>query len=54
MLSRRRFLQSTALDSVEQPKNVAAQTFLAPNATSGGRTRFEAQARSYTVIPWTA
>jgi alpha-L-arabinofuranosidase len=43
-----------AVNSFEQPKNVAPQPLPAPGASAGGRTRFEVPARSYTVIQWGA
>ncbi|MGD0759350.1 MAG: alpha-N-arabinofuranosidase [Candidatus Sulfotelmatobacter sp.] len=40
-----------ASNSFAVPKRVAPQSF-APPASTGGRTRFEVPARSYTVIQW--
>ena len=40
-----------ASNSFAAPKRVAPQSFTVP-AASGGRTRFEVPARSYTVIQW--
>ena len=40
-----------AFNSFEAPKHVAPQTFDKPS-TTGGRTKFEVPARSYTVIQW--
>jgi alpha-N-arabinofuranosidase len=40
-----------ASNSFAAPKKVVPQSFAAP-ANSGGRTRFEVPARSYTVIQW--
>src|SRR5712691_5786685 len=42
-----------AFNSFEAPKNVAPQAFDKPS-TTGGRTKFEVPARSYTVIQWSA
>src|SRR6184192_3165220 len=42
-----------AFNSFEAPKHVAPQTFDKPS-TTGGRTKFEVPARSYTVIQWSA
>ena len=40
-----------ASNSFATPKRVAPQSFTVP-AASGGRTKFEVPARSYTVIQW--
>ena len=40
-----------ASNSFAAPKRIAPQSF-AVHATSGGKTRFELPARSYTVIQW--
>jgi alpha-N-arabinofuranosidase len=40
-----------ASNSFAAPQRVAPQSFMAPEAR-GGRTKFEVQARSYTVIQW--
>jgi alpha-L-arabinofuranosidase len=40
-----------ASNSLAAPKKVAPQSFSAPSA-SGGRTKFELPARSYTVVQW--
>ena len=42
-----------AFNSFEAPKHVAPQAFDKPS-TTGGRTKFEVPARSYTVIQWSA
>ncbi len=42
-----------AVNSFESPNKVAPQAFDKP-ATSGGKTKFEAPPRSYTVIQWSA
>jgi alpha-N-arabinofuranosidase len=42
-----------AFNSFEYPQRVAPQEFDKP-VTSGGRTKFEVPARSYTVIQWEA
>ena len=42
-----------AFNSFEAPKHVAPQEFDKPS-TTGGRTKFEVPARSYTVIQWSA
>src|SRR5882672_6560459 len=42
-----------AFNSFEAPKHVAPQAFDEPS-TTGGRTKFEVPARSYTVIQWSA
>ncbi len=42
-----------AFNSFETPKHVAPQAFDKPS-TTGGRTKFEVPARSYTVIQWSA
>ena len=42
-----------AFNSFESPQHVAPQAFSKPS-TTGGRTKFEVPARSYTVIQWSA
>ncbi len=42
-----------AINSFEAPNRVAPQPFEKP-ATSGGKTKFEVPARSYTVLQWEA
>ncbi|HTF25670.1 MAG TPA: alpha-N-arabinofuranosidase [Candidatus Limnocylindria bacterium] len=42
-----------AFNSFEAPQHVAPQAFDKPS-TTGGRTKFEVPARSYTVIQWSA
>jgi alpha-N-arabinofuranosidase len=42
-----------AFNSFESPLHVAPQAFSKPS-TTGGRTKFEVPARSYTVIQWSA
>jgi len=42
-----------AFNTFEDPRRVAPQAFVKP-VTSGGRTKFEVPARSYTVIQWGA
>ena len=42
-----------AFNTFESPQRVAPQVFEKP-ATTGGRTKFEVPARSYTVIQWGA
>ena len=42
-----------AFNTFESPKHVAPQAFEKP-VTTGGRTKFEVPARSYTVIQWGA
>jgi alpha-L-arabinofuranosidase len=40
-----------ASNSFAEPKRIAPQSF-APPAASGGKSKFEVPARSYTVIQW--
>ena len=42
-----------AFNTFDTPQKVAPQTFAKP-ITSGGRTKFEVPARSYTAIQWSA
>src|SRR5438876_9744481 len=42
-----------AFNTFDTPQKVAPQTFAKP-ITSGGRTKFEVPARSYTAIQWLA
>jgi alpha-L-arabinofuranosidase len=42
-----------AFNTFEAPQKVVPQAFAKPS-TSGGRTKFEVPARSYTVIQWSA